>query len=108
MNGIGYRSPKKLSRRGRPRKAAAKAAAPEAEEVFEHLRSASRRGRPRKSVAAKPATKRRARPPRSASGAELNARIKELEKSHRRLARRLVQLERNLKKPLRDVSSRSS
>lgn len=95
---------------------------PEAVEVFKHLRSQSRRGRKagsaktaKKSAAAKPRktarkTAKGRRTTRAASSggdsAALLKRIKELEKSHKKLERMIAKQQKQIEKPYRVVLQR--
>lgn len=90
---------------------------PAAVAVFKRLRGASSRGRgrppaakpvkrrgrppgrPKKAAAKKPG--RRGRPPKSAADAAVSSKLKELEKANKALERRLNQLERKLRKPVK-------
>lgn len=85
---------------------------PEAVGVFKDMRSKSKRGRKpkkamaapaKKAMAAKPATRRRGRPPKVVDPGELAARLKEVEKTNARLVRELERIKKKLGKPIKVV-----
>ncbi len=94
---------------------------PSAVAVFKSLRERSKRGRkskaalaaagrpvgrPPKAKAAKKTTGRRGRPPKQVDPAELQARIVELEKSHRKLERLVARQQKQIDKPFRVLLGR--
>ena len=91
---------------------------PGAVAVFKDLRKRSKRGRkpkakpgrpgrpPAAKAAAKPTGRRRGRPPKVIEPAELQARIKELEKGHNLLMREIARMQKQLAKPIRLVAKR--
>ncbi|MEM7350172.1 MAG: helix-turn-helix domain-containing protein [Acidobacteriota bacterium] len=93
---------------------------PEAVSVFKSLRQRSKRGRKSKAALAaagakpaakaatsrKTASKRRGRPPKVVDTADLLARIKDLEKSHKQLERLIAKQQKQIDKPYRVVLKR--
>ncbi len=86
---------------------------PEAVEVFKTLRAQSKRGRKPKAAGAAKKTRpktaakgRRGRPPKQVEPADLLARIKELEKNHRKLEQLYAKQQKQIEKPFRVVLKR--